>query len=95
MGEPRNLVLPGSLTTAEFIRKNYIPPEMALEALKSCPEAQEQDPLPWARRFSLKGMSVVVTECMSPPKDGLARSAVIQPDGHLYLSWDDPADIAI
>jgi hypothetical protein len=40
-------------------------------------------------------MSVVVTDCMSPPKDRVVRHAVIQPDGHLYGSWDDPGHILI
>lgn len=95
MGQPRNLVLPGSQKVADWISANYVPPQMALEALTSCPDAKEQDPLPWSRRFSFNGMSVVISECITPPKDSLARSAIIQPDGHLYLSWDDPADIAV
>ena len=56
---------------------------------------QEQDGFPWARCFTCQGMSVVVTDCMSPPKDRVVRHAVIQPDGHLYGSWDDPGHILI
>jgi hypothetical protein len=94
MGKPRDLARPGSLKVATWIDENYVGPEMVLDVLKQG-GAKEVDPLPWALKFAYQGMSVVVTECLTPPKDGLVRSAVIQPDGHLYASWDDPADILI
>ena len=55
----------------------------------------EKEPLPWALRFGYEGMSVVLTDHMNAPIKEHVRHAVIQPDGHLYGSWDDPSDIII
>jgi hypothetical protein len=93
MGEPRNLARPGSKEVAQWIREHFIEPDFIIQYLSE--HGTPKDLLPWARQFTFEGMSVVVTDCMSPPKGEIARHAVIQPDGHLYLSWDDPGDIYI
>ncbi|MEK7376781.1 MAG: radical SAM protein [Candidatus Margulisiibacteriota bacterium] len=92
MGKPRDHTLQGSNDVADWIDAHFVDPKMAIETICAA-GAAEKDSLPWARRFSYLGMSVVITDTMSPPKDGMVRSGIIQPDGHLYGSWDDPADI--
>jgi molybdenum cofactor biosynthesis enzyme MoaA len=94
MGKPRDYTRPGSKAVAEWIDNNFVDPQIAINTMIA-EKAIEKDPLPWAKRFSYLGLSVVITDTMNPPKDGLVRSAIIQPDGHLYASWDDPADIII
>ena len=92
-GSPRQPGLPGSEAVSTWIRNNRVEPDFVLKILSE--RGQEQDAFPWARCFSCQGMSVVVTDCMTPPKDRVVRHAVIQPDGHLYGSWDDPGHILI
>ena len=93
MGEPRNLALPGSLRVAQWIRANQVDPNFAITMLRE--KGREKEPLPWALRFGYEGMSVVLTDHMNAPIKEHVRHAVIQPDGHLYGSWDDPSDIII
>ncbi len=93
MGEPRNLALHGSLEVAKWIRAHNVKPEFILNELAK--NGKEQASFPWAQVFTYDGLSVVVTDHMNAPKDGVIRHAVIQPDGHLYGSWDDPGDILI
>jgi molybdenum cofactor biosynthesis enzyme MoaA len=92
-GSPRQLGRPGSEAVGAWIEDNRVDPDFVLETLRE--RGQEQDPFPWARCFTYRGMSVVVTDCMNPPKERVVRHAVIQPDGHLYGSWDDPGHILI
>jgi molybdenum cofactor biosynthesis enzyme MoaA len=94
MGVPRNLALPGSQKVANWVKTNHVPLGFIFESLEKI-SARENDSLPWSRKFSWEGLSVVIAECLTPPKDGLVRSGIIQPDGHLYGSWDDPADILV
>src|SRR3989339_210677 len=91
MGEPRDLRRPGSQVVADWIREHSIEPGFIIDYLRQY--GREKDPLPWAQWFTFEGMSGVVTDHMNAPKDGVARHAVIQPDGHLYSSWDDTGDI--
>jgi len=91
MGEPRNLALPGSMRIANWIRKNYVDPDFIVTILRE--GATEMEPWPWALRFDYQGISVVITDHMTAPEKGIIRHGVIQPDGHLYGSWDDPKDI--
>ena len=98
MGEPRNLSLPGSKEVAQWIRSNYVNPQLVIDWLRervAAGHATEKDQWPWAVRFGFEGMSVVVTEHMTAPIKEEVRHGVVQPDGHLYGSWDDPADIII
>jgi hypothetical protein len=91
MGEPRNLALPGSMKIARWIRKNYVDPDFIVRILQA--RANELEPWPWAMRFDYKGISIVITDHLTAPGKGKVRHGVIQPDGHLYGSWDDPKDI--
>jgi len=93
MGKPRNLALAGSKRIAAWIDRNYVDPAFIVQGLRKIGE--EGESWPWAYRFDVEGISVVVTDGMNPPEDGIVRHAVIQPDGHLYGSWDDPSDIII
>jgi molybdenum cofactor biosynthesis enzyme MoaA len=93
MGEPRNLALHGSLKVAKWIRKHYVSPDFIINILRE--RASELSSWPWALRFDLEGISVVITDHMTPPKEGIFRHGIIQPDGHLYGSWDDPSDILV
>lgn len=93
MGEPRNLALPGSMRIANWIRKNYVDPDFIVRILKV--QAHELEPWPWALRFDYQGISVVITDHMTAPEKGVIRHGVIQPDGHLYGSWDEPKDIIV
>ncbi len=93
VGSPRQPGRPGSEAVSTWIRENRVEPNFVLKLLTE--RAEEQDAFPWARAFSHRGMSVLVTDCMSPPKDRVVRHAVIQPDGHLYGSWDDPGHILV
>jgi hypothetical protein len=93
MGKPRNLSLPGSSEVAQWITRNSIKPDFILSELAT--RGAEQDSLPWAQIFTYGGLSVVVTDHMNPPKDGIVRHAIIQPDGRLHGSWDDPGIILI
>jgi hypothetical protein len=92
-GVPRQPGRPGSETVSQWISDNSVDPEFVLRVLGE--RGQEQDAFPWARRFTCQGMGVVVTDSMNPPRDGVVRHAVIQPDGHMYGSWDDPGHILI
>jgi len=98
MGAPRDVTLNRSQKVAQWIQENNVDPNIIIGTLRQrvqAGEATEKKPWPWALRFGYDGMSVVVTDHMNAPKDGKARHAVVQPDGHLYGSWDDPADIII
>lgn len=93
IGEPRDMARPGSESVASWIRTNRVEPRFMIDYLRQ--HGREKDPLPWAQWFTFEGMSVVITDHMNAPKDGVARHAVIMPDGHLYGSWDDRGDILI
>jgi molybdenum cofactor biosynthesis enzyme MoaA len=93
MGEPRNLALPGSKKISYWIKGNYIEPDFIIEMLRH--RATELEPLPWALRFSHEGISIIVTDALTAPEKNLIRHGVIQSDGHLYGSWDDPNDIIV
>ncbi|MBN2495002.1 MAG: radical SAM protein [Deltaproteobacteria bacterium] len=93
MGAPRDLAREGSQRVADWIDQNRIEPSFLIDALEA--GGREQDPLPWAQVFTYDGLSVVVTDHMNPPRDNMLRHAIIQPDGHLYGSWDDPGNILI
>lgn len=93
MGEPRSHARPGSDAVTAWIREHRLEPDFVLAGLAE--RGNEQDSFPWARTFTCQTMSVVVTDCMTPPTDRVVRHAVIQPDGHLYGSWDDPGNILI
>ncbi|NQU17567.1 MAG: hypothetical protein HQ564_05820 [Candidatus Saganbacteria bacterium] len=97
MGLPRDLVRPGSSKIASYIKANHVDPsKVIIPELRNM--AEEKTPWPWALRFGWEGMSVIVTEHLTEPKQdendpGIeqARHSVIQDDGGLYLSWDDPS----
>jgi molybdenum cofactor biosynthesis enzyme MoaA len=93
VGSPRQPSRPGAEAVSTWIENNRVEPDFVLRLLRE--RGHEQDGFPWARCFTCQGMSVVVTDCMTPPKDRVVRHAVIQPDGHLYGSWDDPGNILI
>ncbi|MFA5034209.1 MAG: radical SAM protein [Candidatus Margulisiibacteriota bacterium] len=93
MGKPRQPELKGAQKVIEWIDQHHVETGFLLEILRV--RGKEQAPLPWGYKFNYDGVSVVVAECLTPPKDGEIRSGIIQPDGHMYGSWDDPADILI
>ncbi len=91
VGEPRQPARAGSEPVAAWIRANRIEPDLILALLTE--RGREEPSLPWARAFTCQGMGVVVTDALSAPQDRVVRHAVIQPDGHLYGSWDDPGHV--
>jgi molybdenum cofactor biosynthesis enzyme MoaA len=91
LGEPRQAARAGSEPVAAWIRANRVEPDTVLALLAE--RGHEQPSLPWARAFTCQGMSVVVTDGLTQPQERAVRHAVIQPDGHLYGSWDDPGHI--
>ncbi len=93
MGLPRDLARPGSKRVADWIKENRVEPDFIIKELAA--KGREQEPLPWAQMFTCDGLSIMVTDHMNPPKDNVIRHAIIQPDGHLYGSWDDPGNILI
>ncbi len=91
VGEPRQPARAGSEPVAAWIRANRMEPDLILALLTE--RGREEPSLPWARAFTCQGMGVVVTDALSAPQDRVVRHAVIQPDGHLYGSWDDPGHV--
>jgi pyruvate-formate lyase-activating enzyme len=80
----------------EWVRNNSVDPELVSRTMTSfMPGSVQQEPLPWAKLWTWSGMSIMLTDCMTAPKGGVVRHAVIQPDGHLYGSWEDPGHILI
>jgi|GEM_PF-6247168 len=90
-GEPRQPARAGSEPVATWVRTNRIETDEVVALLGE--RGREQPSFPWARAFTCQGMGVVVTDALNPPQDRVVRHAVIQPDGHLYGSWDDPGHV--
>lgn len=93
LGEPRAPARPGAEAVSAWIRAHRVEPDLVLSVLGE--RGSEQAPLPWARAFTCQGMSAIVTDAMNQPLDRVLRHAVIQPDGHLYGSWDDPGHVLV